>query len=115
LDSKPYDLSSGRDLAKAVADEANCGTFEDSFLLASGRLTFSCQANSHTFLIQVFTSETEKDARDQELSDADIPHKVGQSFLVWEAKGAVPGTESTPEPGRPEDLAAFPGTASPSQ
>ena len=114
IESQPTDSSSGRDLAKAVAGKAECGSFEDSFLLASGRLTFSCQINGQTFLIQVFTSEKEKEARDQELSDADIPHKVGKSFLVWEAKGAVAGTESTPEPGLAEDLAAFPGTACPS-
>ncbi|MFF4509298.1 hypothetical protein [Streptomyces sp. NPDC001401] len=106
LGSRPKDEDSGRDLARAVADHADCGSFEDYRLDAKDNWVFTCQKSDRLFGIRADVSPSNRADLIKKLRTEKQPYKAGHAFLVYEFQKS---------PGRANpaaDLKNFPGTLS---
>lgn len=93
---RPTDLDSARDLAKAVAQKAECEGFEDFGLDADDKWAFTCQFGQRgMFVIRTAVSTQLRDAA----RPTGTAYKVGAFYLV------------TPDTTTPDlrHLQAFPG------
>ena len=101
LQSQPQNPQAARDLAKMVADKADCAGFEDYDFSIKDHWKFTCQKANRMFLIQVAANAAMRDDAIRQEGDGK-PYKAGRFFVVDEF--TAEGQSNTPA-----DLAAFPG------
>jgi hypothetical protein len=109
LTSRPTDLGSARDLARAVADAGHCGDLED-LGQGTGYWEFTCQDRSRSFTITTADRPEARLARTSALSGSGAPLKAGDWFLVQEDADHGGSKDGAPSPTPVSDLDRFPGT-----
>lgn len=97
LSSQPHDHDSGRALAAAVADSADCGALEDYSLVASDHWDFTCQTGKQMFLIRTVSAAAGRD------TDRPAVSKTGPFYVV--SPFSTPGSSGSAA----SLLARFPG------
>jgi hypothetical protein len=102
LQSQPQDQRAARDLAKTVADKADCSGFEDYGLSAKDHWDFTCQKPNRMFLIRIVANATGRDNAIKKQEASGNPYKAGRFFVVHQF--SIQGQSNTLA-----DLADFPG------
>jgi hypothetical protein len=109
LDARPTDLRPARALARTVADDGSCGSFEDLAFDGIGSWTFTCQRGSSGEIWYEVTVFGTDQARAEFLKRVTSQHEdvvLGRAYAVHRSgadstdDAAFPGVVLPPHPGR---------------
>jgi hypothetical protein len=109
LTTRPTDLGSARDLARAVADAGHCGGLED-LDAGSGSWAFTCQDGGRSFTITAVDGDASRLRQAVALARSSAPVKAGEWFFVQEDLDFGAGKSGPPLPTPVGDLDRFPGS-----
>jgi hypothetical protein len=89
----PTSTESARQLAQAIAANADCGGFEDyNFNRARDTWVFTCQTPSNSFEIVAYGSEEARSAGIRSLDAGTNPHLTKHFYAVAVMTSAGPGS-----------------------
>ena len=108
LDSRPHDFASARNLAKSVADKANCGDFEDNSFQQD--VIFTCQIGGRMFAIYVFYDKEARNGTETRLRAENnrSAFKRGEYYFISKALPYSEDPLNQPYV-HAQDLDGFPG------